>query len=54
MRHTLTREVILNILAALDAETYLLEAGLSSSDLDAVRDRLLVPYDGAAGLLDGK
>ena len=42
-QHTSTREVILNVLATLDAQTYLLDAGLSQADLDAVRDRLLEP-----------
>lgn len=48
MRNTSSREVILNTLAAFDAETYLLEAGLSQSDLDAVSDRLLAPVESSA------
>lgn len=42
-QHTSTREVILNVLAILDAQTYLLDAGLSQADLDAAKDRLLEP-----------
>jgi protein tyrosine/serine phosphatase len=41
--HTSTREVILDTLSWLDAESYLLKGGLSPSDLEAVRARLLEP-----------
>jgi hypothetical protein len=41
--HTSTREVILDTLSWLDAENYLLTRGLSQSDLEAVRVRLLEP-----------
>lgn len=41
--HTSTREVMLYTLAWLDAESYLLGGGLSHSDLEAVRARLLEP-----------
>jgi hypothetical protein len=41
--HTTTREVILDTLASLDVEAYLLEGGLSRTDLQAVRARLLGP-----------
>lgn len=40
---TSSRNVILETLANLDVETYLLGAGLSLSDLEAVRERLLEP-----------
>jgi len=39
--HTSTREVIFDTLALLDAENYLLAGGLSRSDLETVRARLL-------------
>ena len=42
-RNTSTREVILDTLAILDPEAYLLGAGLSRADLDAVKERLLEP-----------
>jgi protein-tyrosine phosphatase len=38
---TSSHEVILDTLADLDAETYLLEAGLSQPDLEAARERFL-------------
>jgi hypothetical protein len=41
--HTSTREVILDVLSWLDAESYLLEGGSSPSDLEAVRARFLEP-----------
>ncbi|MBN2002840.1 MAG: tyrosine-protein phosphatase [Anaerolineae bacterium] len=41
--HTSTREVILDTLVSLDAENYLLAGGLSRSDLEVVRARLLGP-----------
>lgn len=41
--HTSTREVILDTLSWLDAANYLLTRGLSQSDLEAVRVRLLEP-----------
>jgi hypothetical protein len=41
--HASTREVILDTLAWLDAENYLLAGGLSRFDLEAVRARLLEP-----------
>lgn len=41
--HTSTREVMLDTLAWLDAESYLLAGGLSYSDLEAVRARFLGP-----------
>lgn len=40
-RNTSSREVILSTVSSLDAEAYLLAAGLSSSLLDDVRERLL-------------
>lgn len=42
---TSSREVILNTLATLDGETYLLEAGLSPSEIFAARERLLEPAE---------
>jgi protein-tyrosine phosphatase len=41
--HTTTRDVILATLASLDIEPYLRKGGLSRTDLDAVRTRLLEP-----------
>jgi hypothetical protein len=41
--HTSTRDVLLTTLASLDIESYLREGGLSQTDLDAVRARLLEP-----------
>jgi hypothetical protein len=41
--HTTTRDVILTTLASLEIESYLREGGLSQTDLDAVRARLLEP-----------
>jgi len=41
--HTSTREVMLDTLAWLDVEHYLLAGGLSRSDLEAARARLLEP-----------
>jgi len=46
MRDTSTREVILDTLAKLDVEAYMLAAGLSQYDLEAVRERLLEPIGG--------
>ena len=40
---TSSRKVILDILTNLNAETYLLAAGLSQSDIEATRERLLEP-----------
>ena len=40
-RQTTTREVLLGVQAALDAETYLLSGGASAEELAAVRARLL-------------
>jgi protein-tyrosine phosphatase len=42
-KHTSSREVILDILAGLDVESYLLAGGLSKADLEMVRDRFLEP-----------
>ena len=42
-RDTSSRNVILDTLANLDVEPYLLAAGLSPSDLEAARERLLEP-----------
>jgi hypothetical protein len=42
---TSSRKVILDTLANLDAETYLLAAGLGQSDLEAARERLLEPRE---------
>jgi protein-tyrosine phosphatase len=42
-RETSSRNVILDTLANIDVETYLLAAGLSQSDLEAVRERFLEP-----------
>jgi protein-tyrosine phosphatase len=43
---TSSHKVILDTLADLDAETYLLEAGLSRSDLEVARERFLEPRNG--------
>lgn len=43
---TSSRKVILDTLADLDTEAYLLEAGLSQFDLGAARERLLEPGNG--------
>ncbi len=43
--HTTTRDVILTTLASLNIEPYLRKGGLSQTDLDAVRARLLQPSD---------
>jgi len=40
--HTTTRETILSTLASLDIENYLLSGGLTQTDLDALRARLLI------------
>jgi protein-tyrosine phosphatase len=45
-RDTSSRDVILDTLDNLDAETYLLEAGLSPSEIEAARERLLEPGGG--------
>jgi hypothetical protein len=42
---TCSRKVILDTLADLDAETYLLAAGLSPAEIAATRERLLEPVD---------
>jgi len=42
-RNTSSRNVIIDILANLDVETYLLAAGLNQSDLETARERLLEP-----------
>ena len=42
-RNTSSRNVILDTLANLDAETYLLAAGLSRTDLETAKERLLEP-----------
>ncbi|TFH35239.1 MAG: hypothetical protein E4G99_07725 [Anaerolineales bacterium] len=42
-RDTSSREAILDTLANIDVETYLLEAGLSKSDLSTARERFLEP-----------
>jgi len=42
-RGTSSREVILDTLANIDIEAYLLAAGLGLSDLEAARERFLVP-----------
>jgi protein tyrosine/serine phosphatase len=47
-KHTSSREVILDTLAGLDVESYLLAGGLSKSDLEAIRERFLGPVE--AGL----
>ena len=47
-KHTSSREVILDTLARLDVESYLLAGGLSESDLEAIRERFLEPVE--AGL----
>jgi protein-tyrosine phosphatase len=47
-KHTSSREVILDTLARLDVESYLLAGGLSKSDLEAIRERFLEPVE--AGL----
>jgi hypothetical protein len=47
-KHTTTHEVILDTLSWLNAENYLLEGGLSQSDLEAVRVRFLEPIRDAA------
>ncbi|MBI5352002.1 MAG: tyrosine-protein phosphatase [Chloroflexi bacterium] len=39
--HTTTREVILSTLASLDIEKYLLAGGLSQTDLDSIRTKLI-------------
>jgi protein tyrosine/serine phosphatase len=44
-RGTTSRNVIFETLANLDAESYLLSAGLSQSDLEAARKRFLEPFD---------
>lgn len=41
--HTTTRDVILTTLASLDIESYLSEGGLSQTDLEIVRAKLLEP-----------
>ena len=48
LAHTSTRAVILDTLAGLAVEDYLLAGGLSRPDLEAVRVRLLEPIAGAA------
>ena len=48
--HTTTRDVILSTLASLDIEAYLREGGLSQTDLETIRARLLEPSD--AGVND--
>jgi protein-tyrosine phosphatase len=47
-KNTSSREVILDTLARLDVESYLLAGGLSESDLEAIRERFLEPVE--AGL----
>jgi protein-tyrosine phosphatase len=42
-RHTSSREVILDTLAGLDVESYLLAGGLGKPDLETVRERFLEP-----------
>ena len=42
-RNTSSRNVILDTLANLEVETYLLAAGLSRSDLETAKERLLEP-----------
>jgi protein tyrosine/serine phosphatase len=43
--NTSSRNVILETLAAIDVESYLLAAGLSPSDLEAARERFLEPIN---------
>lgn len=40
-RNTTTREILLSVLASLDAESYLLSGGLTQDDLKAIRARFL-------------
>jgi protein-tyrosine phosphatase len=42
---TSSREVILDALAGLDVESYLLAGGLNKSDLEAIRERFLEPLE---------
>jgi hypothetical protein len=44
-RQTSTREVILDTIAKLDVRAYLLEGGLSRSNLEVLRERLLEPLE---------
>jgi hypothetical protein len=46
---TTTREVILDTLDSLDAEAYLLAAGLSLAEIEAVRNKLLEQFKGDGG-----
>jgi protein-tyrosine phosphatase len=46
---TTTRDVILDILASLDADIYLLGAGLSLAEIEAAKERLLEPGEGIGG-----
>jgi protein-tyrosine phosphatase len=49
-KHTSSREVILDALAGLDVESYLLAGGLSKSDLEAIRERFLEPVEAEGNL----
>ena len=44
-KHTSSREVILDTLAWLDVESYLLGGGLSKTDLEKIRERFLEPVE---------